>query len=75
MASGGRPGMWRGALLGSASLIALSSTAEAAVYCTGVGTANVLCDAAHPSDGGLNTSFGGDLTVNITPAPGSRPAA
>ncbi|WP_338832079.1 autotransporter domain-containing protein [Bradyrhizobium sp. 27S5] len=62
---GGRPGMWRGALLGSASLIAMASTAEAAVYCSGVGTGNVLCDAAHPSDGGLNTSFNGDVTVNV----------
>ncbi|MBR0895352.1 autotransporter domain-containing protein [Bradyrhizobium tropiciagri] len=70
MADGGRPGMWRGALLGSASLIALSSTAEAAVYCTGVGTANVLCDAAHPSDGGLNTSFNGDVTVNVNAGAG-----
>nr|WP_128970544.1 hypothetical protein [Bradyrhizobium tropiciagri] len=67
---GGRLTMWRGALLGSASLIALSSTAEAAVYCTGVGTANVLCDAAHPSDGGLNTGFNGDLTVNINAGAG-----
>ncbi|WP_163158662.1 autotransporter outer membrane beta-barrel domain-containing protein [Bradyrhizobium uaiense] len=70
MADGGRPGMWRGALLGSASLIALSSTAEAAVYCTGVGTANVLCDAAHPSDGGLNTGFNGDVTVNVNAGAG-----
>ncbi|GKQ51256.1 hypothetical protein BRSPCE3_21110 [Bradyrhizobium sp. Ce-3] len=70
MTDGGRPGIWRGALLGSASLIALSSTAEAAVYCTGVGTANVVCDAAHPSDGGLNTSFSGDLTVNVNAGAG-----
>ena len=67
---GGRLTMWRGALLGSASLIALSSAAEAAVYCTGVGTANVLCDAAHPSDGGLNTVLRGDLTVNINAGAG-----
>ncbi|WP_166294951.1 autotransporter outer membrane beta-barrel domain-containing protein [Bradyrhizobium sp. 2S1] len=67
---GGRPGMWRGALLGSASLIAMASTAEAAVYCSGVGTGNVLCDAAHPSDGGLNTSFNGDVTVNINAGAG-----
>ncbi|WP_158231236.1 autotransporter outer membrane beta-barrel domain-containing protein [Bradyrhizobium sp. C9] len=67
---GGKPRVWRVALLGSASLIALSSTAEAAVYCSGVSTANVVCDAAHPSDGGLNTSFNGDLTVNVNAGAG-----
>ncbi|HEX7924823.1 MAG TPA: autotransporter domain-containing protein [Bradyrhizobium sp.] len=67
---GGRLTMWRGALLGSASLIAMASTAEAQVNCTGLGTANVVCDAAHPSDGGLNTSFNGDLTVNVNAGAG-----
>ncbi|WP_342711120.1 autotransporter domain-containing protein [Bradyrhizobium sp. B124] len=67
---GGKLTMWRGALLGSASLIAMASTAEAAIYCSGVGTANVVCDAAHSSDGGLNTSFNGDLTVNVNAGAG-----
>ncbi|MGY3527780.1 uncharacterized protein with beta-barrel porin domain [Bradyrhizobium sp. USDA 4452] len=67
---GGRLRMWRGALLGSASLIAMASTAEATAPCSGVGTADVLCDAAHPSDGGLNVNFGGDLTVNVNAGAG-----
>lgn len=67
---GGRLTMWRGALLGSASLIAMASTADAQVDCTGVGTANVLCDAAHPSNGGLSASYNGDLTVNVNAGAG-----
>ncbi len=49
---GGRLGMWRGALLGSVSLVAMACASGAEAACQGVNTGNVLCDAAHPATGG-----------------------
>ncbi|WP_342722181.1 autotransporter domain-containing protein [Bradyrhizobium sp. B097] len=73
---GGRLTMWRGALLGSASLIALAAATEAQAACQGLsGTIatsnNVLCDAANPAGGRLNvTRFSNDLTVTVNAGAG-----
>ncbi|MBR1121423.1 autotransporter outer membrane beta-barrel domain-containing protein [Bradyrhizobium lablabi] len=69
-AFGGRLGMWRGALLGSVSLVAMACASDALAACQGVNTGNVLCDAAHPSGGSLNTQSGVDTTVNINAGAG-----
>ena len=44
--NGGRLGMWRGALLGSVSLVAMACASDAEAACQGENTGNVLCDAA-----------------------------
>jgi len=73
---GGGLGTWRGALLGSVSLIALASAPEAQAGCQGMSGAlatssSVLCDAANPTGGRLDaTRFSGDLTVTINAGAG-----
>jgi hypothetical protein len=67
---GGRLGMWRGALLGSVSLVAIVCASDALAACQGVNTGNVLCDAAHPSGGSLNTRSNDNTTVNINAGAG-----
>lgn len=56
-------------LLGStallASLVVTAGMSEAQAACSGVNTGTVLCDAANPSGGSLETSFAGATTVNI----------
>ncbi len=70
MGIGGRLTMWRGALLGSVSLAAIGC-ASGAQACSGLGTGNVLCDAANPVGGHLDAStFSGDLTVTVNAGAG-----
>ncbi len=62
---------WRAALLAGVSSIAISHGSDALAACSGVNTANVLCDAANPSGGTLNTiSTSADTTVNINAGAG-----
>ncbi|MFB9266487.1 autotransporter domain-containing protein [Bradyrhizobium erythrophlei] len=73
---GNRLTMWRGALLGSVSLIAMAATTEARADCQGVSgtvatSSSVLCDAANPSGGTLNvTRFSNELTVTVNAGAG-----
>ena len=66
----GRLAIWRGALLGSVSLVAMACASDAQAACQGLNTANVLCDAANPSGGALATSSNGDTIVNINAGAG-----
>ncbi|MCC8963891.1 autotransporter domain-containing protein [Bradyrhizobium sp. Pear76] len=72
----GRLTMWRGALLGSVSLIALASATEAQAACQGMSgtvatSSSILCDAANPAGGRLDaTGFSGDLTVTVNAGAG-----
>ena len=66
----GRLAIWRGALLGSVSLVAMACASDAQAACQGLNTANVLCDAANPSGGALATLSNGDTIVNINAGAG-----
>ncbi|MGM4964440.1 autotransporter domain-containing protein [Tardiphaga sp. 1201_B9_N1_1] len=55
----------RNALLASASLLVLAAPPEALAACSGLNTATVLCDAANPSGGRLETFGPFETTVNI----------
>jgi uncharacterized protein with beta-barrel porin domain len=67
----GRLGMWRGALLGSVSLVAMACASGAEAACLGENTGNVLCDADHPATSGqLSTQSSADTTVNINAGAG-----
>jgi uncharacterized protein with beta-barrel porin domain len=71
MRMNGRLGAWRGALLGSVSLVAMECASGAEAACLGENTGNVLCDAAHPATGGqLQTSSSVDTVVNINAGSG-----
>ena len=62
---------WRAALLAGVSSVAIACASDALAACAGVNTANVLCDAANPSGGTLNTtSNSADTTVNINAGAG-----
>lgn len=70
MGIGGRLTMWRGALLGSVSLAAIGCASGAQAACSGLGTGNVLCDAANPVGGHLSATYSGDLTVTVNAGAG-----
>ena len=61
---------WRAALLAGVSSVAIACTSDALAACSGVDTGNVLCDAANPSGGALDTTSSGDTTVNINAGAG-----
>ncbi|MDI1261787.1 MAG: hypothetical protein PS018_00835, partial [bacterium] len=67
----GRLGMWRGALLGSVSLIAMISASDAEAACQGLNTSSVLCDAANPGGAGaIVSSYNTDTAVNVNAGAG-----
>jgi len=57
-------------LLAGASSVAIACASEAQAACSGVDTGNVLCDAANPSGGALDTTSSADTTVNINAGAG-----
>lgn len=65
-----RTAAWRAALLAGVSSVAIGHGSEALATCSGVNTGNVLCDAANPSGGALNTTSSADTTININAGAG-----
>ena len=69
-ANSSRTAAWRAALLAGVSSVAIGHGSDALAACSGVNTGNVLCDAANPSGGALNTTSSADTTININAGAG-----